>query len=144
MVIRRETVTRRLEELDQVVQELSLYKSLTKAELRTDLSQRWIVERGLIAAAALVLDTSNHILSGHFGYYTETYEESLLALRDKDVISDVLYQQIKGLGGFRNVLVHLYQDIDPILVWEYLQKGLTVFPSFSQQVLAWLDALEPD
>jgi uncharacterized protein YutE (UPF0331/DUF86 family) len=110
--------------------------------LQTDLSRRWVVERGLIAAASLVLDVANHILAGHFGIYTQAYEETLASLHEKQVISDKLYEQIKGLGGFRNVLVHLYQEIDPRLVWESYQKGLTVFPQFAQEVLSWLDSLE--
>ena len=141
MVIKRESIEQRLKELDQVLQELGQYQHLDEEELRQSLSQRWVIERGLIAAAALILDIANHILSGHFGFYADTYEESLAALHDKQVISDSLYQQIKGLGGFRNVLVHLYQEIDPRQVVDSYHKGLTVFPRFAQEVLAWLDGL---
>lgn len=144
MVIRKETITRRLVELDEVVQELSQYRSLAENDLRSDLSQRWIIERGLIAAAALILDISDHIVSGHFGNYADTYEDSLSILRERGVISENLYQDIQGLGGFRNILVHLYQEINPALVWENYQKGLTVFPRFGQEVLAWLDSLETE
>jgi uncharacterized protein YutE (UPF0331/DUF86 family) len=65
-------------------------------------------------------------------------------LRERGVISEALYRDIQGLGGFRNILVHLYQEINPALVWENYQKGLTVFPRFGQEVLAWLDSLESE
>lgn len=142
MVLKREKVTGRLQELDTVLQELRRYQDVTPETLQTDLSRRWVIERGLIAAASLVLDVANHILAGHFGIYTQAYEETLASLHEKQVISDKLYEQIKGLGGFRNVLVHLYQEIDPQLVWESYQKGLTVFPQFAQEVLSWLDSME--
>ena len=61
-------------------------------------------------------------------------------LRDRNVISASLYRQIKGLGGFRNILVHRYLDIDPDEVLQHLRKGLGVFPRFAAQVLSWLDA----
>ena len=138
MVLKHDSITERLKELDIILQELSRYTALTEEDLRINLSQRWIIERGLIAAAALILDVADHILVGQFGLHTTTYEDSLLGLRDKEVISDALYQQLKGLGGFRNVLVHLYQDIDPRQVWESYQKGMKIFPQFAQEILHWL------
>lgn len=139
MVVKRSSIVERLKELDVVVQELSQYKATALADLRTDLSRRWVIERGLIAAATLILDIADHILSGQFSTYTNSYEESLAALRQHQVISESLYQAIKGLGGFRNVLVHLYQEIDPQQVLDSYRKALTVFPRFAQEILAWLD-----
>ena len=49
MVLKRESVTTRLAELDTVTHELRRYKNITAYELQTDLSQRWVIERGLIA-----------------------------------------------------------------------------------------------
>ena len=144
MVIRKETITRRLEELDEVVQELSQYRFLAETDLQSDLSQRWIIERGLIAAAALILDISDHIVSGHFGNYVDTYEDSLSVLREREVISEALYQDIQGLGGFRNILVHLYQEINPALVWENYQKGLTVFPGLGKRCWPGWTAWKPN
>jgi uncharacterized protein YutE (UPF0331/DUF86 family) len=138
MVIKHESVTERLKELDRVLQELHRHEGLTVDDLQADLSQRWIVERGLIAAAALILDIADHILSGEFGLYASSYEASLQILHEKQVISSQLYSQIKGLGGFRNVLVHLYQEIDVQQVWQGWQKGRIAFPLFIQEILAWL------
>lgn len=140
MVLRREAIEERLKELDRILQELSKHKDLSREAFDSDLSQQWIIERGLIAAASVILDVADHILAGHFGYYAETYEDSLRALRDRGVISATLYRQIKGLGGFRNILVHRYLDIDPDEVVRNLKKGLTAFPRFATQVLSWLDA----
>lgn len=142
MVIKHSSILERLKELDTVLNELKQYQDIQPETLRAKISQRWIVERGLIAAASLILDIADHILVGHFGFYANSYEESLLGLRDKGVISSALFDQIKGLGGFRNVLVHMYQEIDPALVAESLQKGLHAFPQFAQEILHWLDNLK--
>jgi len=142
MVLKQNVIISRLKELDSVLQELAQYQAFSEEDLQDKLSNRWIIERGLIAAASLILDIANHILSGHFGQYPETYEESLADLKTKEVISANLYQHLKGLGGFRNILVHLYQDIDPQQVWDSYKKSLSVFPKFSQEVLAWLEQQE--
>lgn len=142
MVIRRHSITERLKEIDRIVQELAQYQTTTLATLERDLSRRWIIERGLIAAAALVLDIADHILTEEFSTYTASYEESLKALQTHQVISPALYQQIKGLGGFRNILVHLYQEIDLEQVIESYYKALVVFPKFAQEIVLWLERLE--
>jgi len=143
MVLRREAIEERLKELDRILQELSKYGGITGEAFRQDLSQRWIIERGLLASASVIFDIADHILASHFGLYAETYEQSLKALRDKGVISEGLYGEIRGLGGFRNILIHRYLGIDLQEVFENFRRGLRVFPRFGQEILVWLDALEP-
>lgn len=139
MVLRREAVEKRLKELAEILQELGKYRGVGLEALRREVGQRWILERGLIAAATIIFDVADHILAGHFGVYPETYEESPGTLRDRAVISEELYREIKGLGGFRNILVHRYLDINPDEVFESFQQGLVVFPAFAREILAWLD-----
>lgn len=139
MILRREPIEERLKELDEILGELGKYRHTARERFRTDLSHRWIIERGLIAAASTVFDIADHILAGHFGLYAETYEESLELLRERAVISEELYRQVRGLGGFRNILVHRYLAIDPQEVMENFDKGLEVFPAFAREILIWMD-----
>lgn len=139
MVLKREAVEERLKELDKVLQELSKYRDLPWERFEADLSQQWIIERGLIAAASIIFDIADHILAGQFGLYAETYEEGLELLYGRRVLSGPLFQRIKGLGGFRNILVHRYLGIDPREVYDNFHKGLKVFPDFAQETLVWLD-----
>ncbi len=104
MILRRGRIEERLKGLDEILAELAKYRHTPWEAFQTDLSRRWIVERGLIAAAAALFDIADHILVGHFGLYAETYEESLELLRQRAVISEELYGQVRGLGGFRNML----------------------------------------
>ena len=138
-MVRRESVEVRLKELDEIIQELFKYKDVNPEALKRDLSQRWIIERGLIAGASIIFDVADHILSEDFGFYLESYEESLSGLFEKGVISEDLYKQIRGLGGFRNILIHRYTGIDPDLVFENFHRGLKVFPRFAKEVLAWME-----
>jgi uncharacterized protein YutE (UPF0331/DUF86 family) len=142
MVLKRESVISRLKELDTIVHELHRYEGSTAGELQSDLSKRWIIERGLIAAATLILDVADHILVEEYGVHAATYEESLAGLRDRGVISDQLYEELQGLGGFRNILVHLYQDVDIRQLLEGYQRGLQTFPEYARQILSWLDAAD--
>lgn len=135
MVGERRIIERRLKELDQILQELAKYRTLSLASFKADLSKRWIIERGLIAAASMVFDIADHILSSRFAYYSESYEGSLEGLCEKGIISRKIYDKMKGLGGFRNILIHSYIDIDPQEVFENFQKALSVLPRFAQEII---------
>jgi|CXWJ01.1.fsa_nt_gi uncharacterized protein YutE (UPF0331/DUF86 family) len=142
MVVKRETVITRLENLDRIVSELNQYAGLTYSQYSAELRHQWVIERGLIAAAGVILDIAEHILVAHFGEYSGTYEKSLAAIHQRSVISAQTYQHLRGLGGFRNILVHLYHEIDPTQVWEHYHKALTIFPAFGREILTWLGSID--
>ena len=141
MILRSEVVRERLRLLEETVAELKRQPAGTAEELRRDVPRRWILERGLIAGANLVFDVTDHVLAGHFEVHPETYEQALLELQARSVISRELYAELEGLGGLRNVLVHLYARIDPAHIAEHHRKAPPVFRQFAVEVMGWLDRL---
>ncbi len=140
MVVRRESVLASLAELETVAAELDRYRSVTALQLRTDLSLRWTVERGLLAGLGLVFNVGDHLLAGAFGVQAESYEDSLRLLARHGVISEELRRGFEGSGGFRNVLVHEYARVDPQRVANMASRAPDLFRQFAAQVRAWLDA----
>jgi len=138
MILRHEAIEERFKELDTIIQELGKYGDISWDAFNSSLSQQWIVERGLIAAASLIFDVADHILAGNFGDYAQTYGESLAKLHDQGILSAELYGQMKGLSGFRNILIHAYLEFDPQEVYENFHKALKVFPQYIREMLAWL------
>jgi len=141
MAVQRDFVARALAELERVVQELERYRGTTAQGMAANLSLRWTVERGLLAGLALLFQVADHILAAHFRRTAETYEGLLLELHTCGVISEGLYGQLRGAGGFRNVLVHEYVGIDLNEVAHTLQKAPEVLRAFTQEVMAWLSTL---
>ncbi|MDI6751728.1 MAG: DUF86 domain-containing protein [bacterium] len=142
MVLKYDSVLNRAKELDTILCELDKYRSKTEEEIEASLSLRWIIERGLIAASEMIFDIADHILSGSFGLYPDTYEDSLKSLKENSVISEDLYEKIKGLGGFRNILIHEYIGIDASEVYKNFIAAFEVFPSFSKEIQDWLKLKE--
>jgi len=60
------------------------------------------------------------------------------------VLEPDLRARLKGLGGFRNVLVHGYLRLDPALVEAYLQRAPTDFADFTRAIRAWLERATAD
>jgi uncharacterized protein YutE (UPF0331/DUF86 family) len=142
MAFKRDVIENRLKELDAVVGQLNKYRDLKPNAMKQDLEKRWVIERGLEAGAQLILEMADHILSNHFGYYSETYEDALKGLQEKNVISEELYLQIKGLGCMGNILVHQYIQIDLDIVFNSFYKSLKVFPQYAEEIICWMDRPE--
>jgi uncharacterized protein YutE (UPF0331/DUF86 family) len=138
MVLKNEVILDRLKEIDVVLEELYKYNNKTQDEIVSSLSLRWIIERGLITIASVIFDIADHILSASFSIYSSTYEDSLKLLKEKNVISEDLYKNIKGLGGFRNILIHEYMEIDINELYKNFKKSFKVFPMFSKEIYQYL------
>ena len=144
MPVKPEFIEHALNELERVAQELERYQQVTAADLASNRSLRWTVERGLLVGLTLVFQVADHILVRGFQRRAETYEALLAELRNVGVISRVLYQDLRGAGGFRNVLVHEYVAIDLDEVVEALRKAPRVFRTFIEEIRHWLDHIHQE
>ena len=52
-----------------------------------------------------------------------------------------LRARLKGVGGFRNVLVHGYLEVDPDRVAEYLARAPGDFSAFLDAIRTWLTTI---
>jgi uncharacterized protein YutE (UPF0331/DUF86 family) len=85
-----------------------------------------------------VFDVGNHVLSAHFGVSPRDYEDILEQLGAQRVIDAPLRERLRGLGGFRNVLVHGYLRVDPERVREALGSAPADFSAFARAVREWM------
>ncbi len=139
--LRRKFIERTLAEMERVVQELKKYQTVTDREMAKDLSLRWTVERGLLAGLTLMLQIADHIPANHFRRTAETCEGLLAERNAGGAISDRLYDQIKGVGRFRNVLVYEYVTVDLNKAAPALHQASEIMEAFRGEVKAWLNAL---
>lgn len=136
--LREEFIIKAASKLERIAQELEKYQGTTADAMATNLSLRWTVECGLLSGLTILFHVAEHILANVYGRTLETYEGLLAELCSVGVISQSLYQQLKGAGGFRNVLVHEYLEIDLNEVANALTKAPQIFRSFRAEVLSWL------
>ena len=139
MVLRPEALRERLLKLEEVIANLNELRQSDPAALRVSFRDAWLAERGLQLGAEALFDIGNHILSAHFGVSPVDYEDIVTQLAAHGVIDDALRARLKGLGGFRNILVHGYLRVDPDRVAEALQKAPEDFSAFVAQLRRWLE-----
>jgi uncharacterized protein YutE (UPF0331/DUF86 family) len=139
VVLRPEAVRARLLRLEEVTTRLEQLAAVDARTLQTDFRQAWAVERGLQLAAEIVFDVGNHILSAHFGVSAQDYEDILGQLEAHRVIPAMVRDRLKGLGGFRNILVHGYLALDPERVARSLSRAPGDFSEFAAAIRQWME-----
>jgi uncharacterized protein YutE (UPF0331/DUF86 family) len=83
-----------------------------------------IAERNLQLAIESILDVGQHIISSAGWEPPEDYAGVFATLREHGVLSDELYGRVRGMAGFRNLLVHEYAALDHSQVFQVLQDHL--------------------
>jgi uncharacterized protein YutE (UPF0331/DUF86 family) len=138
VTLRPEVVRERLRKLRSALRNLEDICRVEKKEFLSDYRHQWLAERGLLLAAEAVLDCGNHILAGAFNLHPADYEDVIAKLGEQGVIPDEMRERLRGLGGFRNVLVHGYLDVDRGRGYEYLTTRLGDFTSYADSIEAFL------
>jgi len=144
LTLRPEVIRERLRKLREILRNLQQVQSVPRERFVRSFEHYWLAERGLHLAAEAVFDVGNHILAGHFNVSPSDYEDVLERLAVQGVISGQLRDEMRGLGGFRNVLVHAYLDIDEDRVYKSLQEELGAFDRFAAEIEAFLERVETD
>ena len=136
--VRADVVQRKLATIREAVEQLRTAQGrITTDGLLRDLMLRWAVERGLQIAAEAVLDAGNHILAGEFSDPADEYAQVAERLAAHGVITPDTATRLRGLAGFRNVLVHEYAQVDLARLVEALER-LDDFDAFVADVDGWL------
>ncbi len=133
-----ETIKERLRALEEYVFEIKKYQHLTKEYLESNLGELWKVEHGLQLAIECVLDIGNHIIAEENLGSPKTYKEIIEILGDKKVIPSELAKEMKGIAGFRNILIHDYIKVDVNEVHRNLQEGPKQFEQFIKIIIKYI------
>ena len=95
-------------------------------------------ERDLQVAIQAALDVASIILADQSAMLPKEYKDIFPALAEIGVLPADFAQKLVGMAKFRNVLVHLYLDVDLQRVYRYLQENLDDFETFARYVSEWL------
>lgn len=133
------SVGRRLRRLDEQVARLRELADRTREAFLSDAQAQAAAERLLQTSIQILLDVGAHVLSDRGVVDWEEYREIPLRLADEGVIGRELAERLERAAGQRNILVHMYLEVDPELVYRTLSEELDVFGAFAGAVLELLE-----
>jgi uncharacterized protein YutE (UPF0331/DUF86 family) len=115
-------VAKKLALIETCVQQL---RTMARPEaLRTDVREQRFVEHTLQIAVQAALDVASHIVSDERLGEPETNRELFDLLVRGGRLPEALAPSLRDMAGFRNVLVHGYQDVDLGIVEDVLAHHL--------------------
>jgi uncharacterized protein YutE (UPF0331/DUF86 family) len=109
-MIDSDLVAKKLALIETCVQQL---RTMARPEsLRTDIREQRFIEHTLQVAIQAALDVASHIVSDERLGEPETNRELFDLLVRGGRLPEALASSLRAMAGFRNVLVHGYQDVD--------------------------------
>ena len=131
-MIDSDLVAKKLALIETCVQQLS---TLARPEaLRTDIREQRFVEHTLQIAIQSALDVASHIVSDERLGEPETNRELFDLLVRAGRLPETLASSLRDMAGFRNVLVHGYQEVDLGIVEDVLAHHLDDLLAFAAAV----------
>ena len=140
-LVDREVFDRRLARLELLVRDLRRLAPVGLKEFLADRGLQAQAERWLQLAAEAALDLAHHLIADRGWRTPATYREAFQILREEAVLSEDLARKMEGWAGLRNVLVHLYLDVDQERLHEVLGSELSQLEEFAAAISG---ALDPD
>ena len=138
MVISKTVIEVRLRKLEECVRRLRQSQGISEEDFLKSYKDQDVVDRNLQLAAEVIFDIANHIIAEKGFELPNSLEETLPILQKHQILSEELGQRLKGLGRFRNLLVHEYLTIDYRRVYSYLKNNLPDFESFAKEIMVFL------
>lgn len=92
----------------------------------------------LIVTTEAAIDLCNHVVARQGGRSPQDYADYFAILAELGVITSDLANRLRRMARFRNLLVHLYWQVDNRRVYQIIQDDLGDLDAFRQQVLNWL------
>lgn len=130
-------VLRRLTTVERATAHLRRHSGVSAEQLQSDIDLQWSVLHGLQIAIQGALDISAHVAAAA-GEDVADYTSAIDALGRIGVLEPAFAKRLRGIAGFRNVLVHEYLDVDLHVVAGVLRSGLDDLQAFTAAVRAWL------
>ncbi|HKB51623.1 MAG TPA: DUF86 domain-containing protein [Solirubrobacterales bacterium] len=113
-------VEARLQRLEQMLEQLEEVRSAGEDAYLADARQRLATERLLQLAIQICIDLGAQVVSEQSAAAPSSYSDVFKILGDKEVISADVAERLGNAARQRNLLVHLYMEIDDRAVFASL------------------------
>lgn len=119
-----------LRELNAALKDWERYQSISLEELKKDRDKRNMVLHAMLVSIQAAIDAATYLIAERGMEKPSTYRETFEILGKKGLISEELAAELSDLAGFRNVLVHIYWELNMEEVYGVLKSDLKILKEF--------------
>lgn len=138
MPLNKDLIQARFADIQQSLERLREIRELSQARFLADQDTLDIACYRLLVAIEAALQICFHVSAQRLHRAPETYAECFVLLGEAGIVSEDLSQDLQRMARFRNMLVHVYWEVDYDLVYEALQEHLEDLQAFVRAVGALL------
>ena len=135
-------ILRKLAELEDYLDQIREFSSVSLDEYTGDWKTQRIVERTLQIMIEVCADIAGHVISDEKLRIPVSYADAFRSLFEAGMIASETRDVMEKMAKFRNIVVHQYERIDAEIVVLILRQHLDDFLVFRDAVLKMLDACE--
>ena len=130
-MVDRQKLSSRLSALEGYLAELRGFRRIRRDQFLREPAIHHLAERYLHLACESVLDIAHHVIADAGLAIPATYKEAMDVLAVKGLIDEDLATRLKDWMGLRNVLVHLYLEIDHARTHRAIKQDLRDLERFA-------------
>ena len=127
-----------LQTFSEYTEDLRTYQQLNCDEVIADRNYQSMIRYALQTAIQCVIDIANHLLIGGDLEQPPDSRSAILGLGKHGILPQDFAQELAGLSGLRNVIVHRYITVDDELIYQFLQRCVADFETFNQHIVDYV------
>ncbi len=114
----------------------------SEAEFLADFRNTESAKYLLIVAIEAAIDICNHLAARIGNRAPQNYADCFSVLAEAGMIESELAGRLKRMARFRNLLVHLYWEVENERVFEILRTDIEDLDYYSRQIARWVSDSE--
>lgn len=134
----KEKISLKLRSMKKYVNFLSSKRNVSREELEGNYELRSAIERNFQLAIESTLDIGEIIISVEGFEKPEDYKSVILILGKHDILPKDFAEEFALAAGFRNILVHMYEEVDINILYNYLHNRLDDFDTFAKYMVEYI------
>ncbi len=138
-MVNREVVLDRISIIKNSLKRLKEISKLSKQEFKNNDDYFAIAEHHLRRSLEAVIDLGRHICVKEDLGQPQDYTEVFDILNNGGLLSKEFTENIRDMAGYRNRLVHMYNQIDREEIYQILQERLDDFDIFTNEIMNYIN-----
>jgi uncharacterized protein YutE (UPF0331/DUF86 family) len=135
-------VLNKKESIERCIKQVRRYYVMpSETPFEEDLMKQDAIAVNLQRAAEQVIDLANHVIKKRKLGLPKESRESFEILAGAHVIPRDLADKLKGMVGFRNILVHQYENLDVKIMIDVIEHHLDDLVVFTNHVLEYMHGI---
>lgn len=134
-----DVILNKKESIERCVKQIRLYYGLpSDLPFEKDLLKQDAIAVNLQRMAEQAIDLANHVIKTRKLGLPKDSRESFEVLAQAGAIPEPLAERLKGMVGFRNLMVHEYQKLDIKIMIDVIENRLDDLIDFTTRVMEYL------